>query len=376
MTIDLDSFFDPNKRFMNRHQDDPEEHRTSQFSSLWRLARFVSWQGEGNKGNGLNNETFDFAGESIHSLPINEGFYESSKMLGLVLYLILLDQLSDIFPMLGVTSNPNENGIVRMLRQAGTPLQDSEMIAVKNLRNSLAHNFGLASKPENKDPYFRYSLDYSRHDSGQIITTAKSTASSDFGTDDGQMQTTISVPLLIEHIESILQDVIDKQKLSNYGDILKDKDELRVRFTTVYPKVMKESLRQLMRDIFGFKGSNVNDLLKESSLSFFKDEENGGHLPIPRQEYIPQQDLGWKAWRFVITQPSNKPEYYNLYNVQIPKLLSAVTEHLGLKMTIESETSQLKTFVKEGLVKFSIQYSHEDGKKVEWIEFTLWDNVQ
>ena len=239
--IDVDSFFDPERVYMLKHKNDPEEHRTSQFSALWRLARFVSWQESDQGVSRLNAVLEGGNGSPIPSMPFNEGFWVSSKLQAVVLYLMLLDLLSAIFPDLGKVKSkkgdpkPDTNGIIRMLREAHSPLSDVEMQAVKILRHTLAHNFGLASTnivSKNPPPLHRFTLVHSKENHSKEVIIPTTPASQNYGIGDEEMQTVINVPLLIEYIEGTINKIVADKKSVGFKGIIGN-DELRVRFTTI-----------------------------------------------------------------------------------------------------------------------------------------------
>ena len=138
---------------------------------------------------------------------------------------------------------------------------------------------------------------------------------------------------------------------------------------------MKQKIRQLLCEVFGFQGSNLQKLLSEENQSFIQMPENQRRIPFDQQSFLLSQNTteNWKAWKFQVTPPETKVDERSLYDIQLPSLLTKITDEIGLKITDASEDSQLKTYELDGMIRFSIMYDSNGRGRVRWIEFTIWE---
>lgn len=86
---------------------------------------------------------------------LEEGRYYSALFIGLTNYLVLLDLLGFVFTKQKNIKNIPKDGIMNALNSF-TDLTPNEKKAIKALRNSLAHNFGLANKDYNFSLSYQY----------------------------------------------------------------------------------------------------------------------------------------------------------------------------------------------------------------------------
>ena len=81
----------------------------------------------------------------INEEIMNEGRYHSCLLLGLTNYLIILDLIGSVFKLKNLTKSHSPDGIIHALKNFNS-LDVEKIKAIKALRNSLTHNFGLANK--------------------------------------------------------------------------------------------------------------------------------------------------------------------------------------------------------------------------------------
>lgn len=78
--------------------------------------------------------------ESTAQLALKSAEERVDDKLSLLLYLICLEQFGNLF----CVKKSDSNGIIKVLQQYSTQkLNDRQLAAIKNLRNSLCHHFGL-----------------------------------------------------------------------------------------------------------------------------------------------------------------------------------------------------------------------------------------
>lgn len=141
---------------------------------------------------------------------------------GLILYLVVLEQLGTIF------INKNTNGILGILKLYASDLLREERNAIKNLRNSLVHNHGLvACSPQGK-PLCKFILSFEENIKPVELPIHDWTKKYEDKSEDSSIK--INVFALINLIEEIIEKVIDESISGKLVSKL-SKDELESRFT-------------------------------------------------------------------------------------------------------------------------------------------------
>ena len=98
----------------------------------------------------------------------NEHFFS-----GLAMYLIAIDCIGCLFDNLTITpKTENNNSIIRALKSFST-LDDERIEAVKDLRNTLAHNFGLATESKGGAKKTKHKFTLSFSDKAEAIKLPK-----------------------------------------------------------------------------------------------------------------------------------------------------------------------------------------------------------
>ena len=147
---------------------------------------------------------------------------------GLILYLILLDLIGCLFgKRTGVKCN-GRNGIERALK-AFSKLGDKEIRAIVYLRNTLAHNFGLATE-ENANEKFKYILSFDID--APAIQLPSISWTGDYSDKNDSSSTVVGVYALCDEIEKVVSYIY---KIYDEGDLtfLKDTTEVSSRFTVI-----------------------------------------------------------------------------------------------------------------------------------------------
>ncbi len=163
------------------------------------------------------------------SIPTEHSFYMTS----LLLYLICLEQIGNLF-------EDSEYGINKAVKEFHNnsnsrkldKVSDDELVAIRNLRNSLAHNLGLVNiKTDNKKATHKYTLSFNKKNGNKIVTMPKNPFNGDYTDKNKDTSVIIYVPALIEMVESIITEVKNRVKAKT----LKLDDsrfaEIQTRFT-------------------------------------------------------------------------------------------------------------------------------------------------
>jgi hypothetical protein len=167
----------------------------------------------------------DFANMTVHSF----------QFLGLISYLIFLEQLGSIFRPRDKETTLKKNDIFCALTYFAEPeLGEIEKNSIRALRNSLAHKFGLATEKKPLNGFkAKFSLCYDRN--GKVIGIPSPGWEGSFLDKTDETSTIVYVYDLIDLIERIYKKAVEENNKGNLELILADKmDELKTRYTVVY----------------------------------------------------------------------------------------------------------------------------------------------
>jgi hypothetical protein len=114
----------------------------------------------------------------INDENFKEQTYHSYLFTGLINYLIFLEQIGSVLKIIGHTST-KENGIHIALEKFSS-LTDLQIFAIRALRNSLTHKYGLATERNPKDLRLRHKFTLSIQRNFEIIKLPSITWTGDF----------------------------------------------------------------------------------------------------------------------------------------------------------------------------------------------------
>lgn len=152
------------------------------------------------------------------------GCIEAEYFSSLILYLIFLEQVGTIFTM----GSSESIGILSALDDF-TTLKEEERTALYYLRNTLAHNYGLATdnKDSNKqNDKYKFTLSYK----GNLIHVPKKSWDNDYTNRDDEVSTTINIFRLMEMVDNIYVSL--KKNYKNLG-LKIGIEEIKTRFTVL-----------------------------------------------------------------------------------------------------------------------------------------------
>lgn len=150
---------------------------------------------------------------------------EADLFSGVILYLIILEQLGTIFD-----CSPN-NHIINILKRYADGLSMGEIKAIKNLRNSLAHNYGLVAYNPKDKPICKFILSFSIETNVVKKSIVKWNKKFDNKSDDCSIL--IYVFPLIDLVEDIITKIIKEFQNKKLSCRL-SKEELEARFTILF----------------------------------------------------------------------------------------------------------------------------------------------
>jgi hypothetical protein len=184
------------------YEDFKKEHRITTLSIALRGARHLCGR---DTETGLRKTEDELINKSITDLE--GGFFYSSQFLGLTNYLIILDLVGSLFNNKSVKKK-SKDGFEHALIHF-TELNDAHISALKSLRNSLAHNFGLGTSSH------IFSLSDSYID--MILLPSKGNEWHNSTNDKELSRTQINGVLLCDFIESVITSLSKEFTENNLG---------------------------------------------------------------------------------------------------------------------------------------------------------------
>lgn len=180
--------------------DQPFGKNPKRFSTIitaLKSARFLC-------SNGLLSDKY--RKDEIIDFIFEKGLYHSNAQAGILLYLIFLDQVGIIFKPKNekeIKASRNRGSEIKRTLRYFSSLDNSEISIIRNLRNSLSHNLGLATTS--------YKFTLSIENSSVIIKDGKKW-NGNFNDKNDETQTTIYVQNLIELAENIYEKLLEENK--------------------------------------------------------------------------------------------------------------------------------------------------------------------
>ncbi|MFC2358434.1 hypothetical protein [Porphyromonas endodontalis] len=155
---------------------------------------------------------------------------EAEIFCGLLLYLNVLEQIGTLF-----CKDENEtNGIKKAIKAFSTKkFNKLEIKAIKDLRNSLAHNFGLVGyDTKNKKPTMKFTICIYFSDEIQtIVELPKPEWDGSFSDKSDETQCKIYAFPLFNLVEEVIEEVKKQYKSDKLQFAIGDLEEIKSRFT-------------------------------------------------------------------------------------------------------------------------------------------------
>ena len=162
---------------------------------------------------------------TMHQL-YNEHFFS-----GLAMYLIAIDCIGCLFENSTITSKIENNSIIRALKSFSS-LDNERIEAVKDLRNTLAHNFGLATESKGGAKKTKHKFTLSFSDKAEAIKLPKKDWDGDFGNKKQSCSTIIGVSAFCNLAESIIANVYDSYE-KGLLKLRVSEEQVKARFTVL-----------------------------------------------------------------------------------------------------------------------------------------------
>lgn len=180
---------------------------------------------------GRNPFTADFTNSLVNDEIFESDSLHSEYFTGLTIYLILLEQIGCIFKKKGYNEGAKSNGIRIALENFSK--SDKDLInAIRALRDSLVHNFGLTNsenpRSKNKGQLFKFTLLFN-NSTRAILPNLK--WSGDYNDINESNNSIVGVQELCELVESVFLNLVIEFEKDNVELRIKNINELKARFT-------------------------------------------------------------------------------------------------------------------------------------------------
>lgn len=159
----------------------------------------------------------------------NEFFFS-----GLAMYLIAIDCIGCLFDNTTVLSGEKDRSICRAL-ESFSSLDKARIEAVNDLRNTLAHNFGLATEkmlPKGNPKKYKHKFTLSFSDDAEAIKMPTTEWDGDYDNKEETTSTIIGVAAFCELMESIIANVYECNKKGQLKLRISE-NEAKARFTVL-----------------------------------------------------------------------------------------------------------------------------------------------
>lgn len=157
--------------------------------------------------------------------------YNEHFFTGIAMYLIALDCIGCLFENTTIKPVDDNNSIVRAL-ESFSALKNKEIEAVKDLRNTLAHNFGLATESKGGAKKTKHKFTLSFSDKAEAIKLPKKDWDGDFGNKKQSCSTIIGVSAFCNLAESIIANVYDSYE-KGLLKLRVSEEQVKARFTVL-----------------------------------------------------------------------------------------------------------------------------------------------
>ncbi len=157
--------------------------------------------------------------------------YNEHFFTGIAMYLIALDCIGCLFENTTIKPLDDNNSIVRAL-ESFSALKNKEIEAVKDLRNTLAHNFGLATESKGGAKKTKHKFTLSFSDKAEAIKLPKKDWDGDFGNKKQSCSTIIGVSAFCNLAESIIANVYDSYE-KGLLKLRVSEEQVKARFTVL-----------------------------------------------------------------------------------------------------------------------------------------------
>ncbi len=152
---------------------------------------------------------------------------ESELFTALFLYLNILEQIGLLF----CEDTSENNNVINAINKFDSQINSEERFAIKNLRNSLAHNFGLVNyNPKTNKPTHKYTI-YMGDEKEKVIELPTKEWDGNYADKSKETSCIIYIYPLMKHIHSILKKAKAQYLNNELSFAIDNIEEIKSRFT-------------------------------------------------------------------------------------------------------------------------------------------------
>lgn len=154
---------------------------------------------------------------------------ESELFTALFLYLNILEQIGLLF----CKDTLKKNGTKKALEKFDSQINSEERTAIINLRNSLAHNFGLVNyDPKTKKTTHKYTIDMANK-SEKVIKLPRQTWDGNYADKSEETSCIVNAFALIKLVHQIINEAITQYNNNTLSFAIEDLEEIKAKFTII-----------------------------------------------------------------------------------------------------------------------------------------------
>ena len=169
----------------------------------------------------------DYSNNKITEFVFEKGLYHSNLLAGIVSYLIFLDQVGCVFKpknaLKNIKSSTNKGSELHKALKYFSTLNGAQIQIIRALRNSLLHQFSLATD--------KHKFVLSIENSPIIIKMPTIKWEGKFNEEREENETTIYISKLIELVESVFQKLLEEKANNNLDLVIHNHNELLAKYT-------------------------------------------------------------------------------------------------------------------------------------------------
>lgn len=172
----------------------------------------------------LRNDNFNQSDDETYNIRCND---ESELFTALFLYLNILEQIGLLF----CKDTSEKNNTIKALKKFDSQINREERTAIKNLRNSLAHNFGLVNyNSKTNKPTHKYTIDMG-DEREKVIELPTKEWDGNYADKSKETSCIIYIYPLMKHIHSIFKKAKAQYLNNELSFAIDNIEEIKSRFT-------------------------------------------------------------------------------------------------------------------------------------------------
>ena len=176
------------------------------------------------------NMRHNYLEQIIDNTPIIRCSDESEIFTALFISLNILEQIGILF----CPPTTNNNNIDKALDKFTPDILPDERKAIQNLRNSLAHNFGLVNyNTRHNRPTLKYIINIGGDKSEKVVQLPRQTWDGNYANKSEETSCIVNVFPLMKLVHQIINGAITHYNNDTLSFAIEDLEEIKARFTII-----------------------------------------------------------------------------------------------------------------------------------------------